>query len=123
GEEAAVADALAQGVAAPAGIDAARWSDALAVVAKAKQSPATSTVVFAPNAIDAAAQGEAAKAAANLAIAIRDAEAAHGLIVLPTDANVNGIADMGIAPGANGKSFPEIIAAAQAGEIRALIIH
>ena len=30
---------------------------------------------------------------------------------------------MGVAPAAGGKSFPEIIAAAQAGEIKALVIH
>ena len=123
GHEAAVANALAEGAAAPAGIDAAVWTKALAAVAKGKKSPATSTVVFAPNAIDAALQGETAKAAANIAIAIRGADAAGGLIVLPTDANVNGIADLGITPGANGKSFPEIIAAAQAGEIKGLIVH
>ena len=123
GHEAAVANALAEEAAAPEGIDAVLWAKAVAAVSKAKQSPATSTVLFAPNGVDAALQGETAKAAANLAIAIRGAEAASGLIVMPTDANVNGIADMGIAPGANGKSFPAIIAAAQAGEIKGLVIH
>ncbi|RLT44251.1 MAG: hypothetical protein DWI58_01400 [Chloroflexi bacterium] len=123
GHEATVANALAEGAAAPDGIDATQWANALAVVAKAQAAPASATVVFAPNPIDSALQGEAAKAAANLAIAVRGAEAASGLLVLPTDANVNGIVDMGVTPGAGGKSFPEIIAAAQAGEIKALVIH
>ena len=123
GQEAAVTNALAEGGAAPAGIDATQWAKALEVLAKAKAAPATSLVVFAPNTVDATLQGETAKAAANLAIAVRGADAATSLVVLPTGANANGIADMGIAPGANGKSFPEIIAAAQAGEIKALIVH
>ena len=42
---------------------------------------------------------------------------------LPTDANALGISDMGIAPGPQGKSFYEIVEAAQAGEIKALVIH
>ena len=123
GHEAAVAHALAQGETAPSGIDGAAWTRALAVVERARTSPATATVIFAPNAVDASLQGETAKAAANLAIAIRGEDAANGLLLLPTDANVNGIADMGVAPGANGKSFPEIIAAVRTGEIRAMVIH
>ena len=123
GHEATVAHALAEGGAAPAGIDPLAWAKATAAVGAAQASPATSVVVFAPNAVDAALQGETAKAAANLAIAIRGEDAANGLLVLPTDANVNGIADMGVAPGSGGRSFPEIIAAAQAGEIRGLLIH
>ena len=127
GHEAAVANALAEGGSgsgeAPAGIDPIAWTKATAAVSASQASPATSMVVFAPNAVNAALQGEAAKAAANLAIAMRGDDAAGGLLVLPTDANVNGIADMGITPGAGGKSFPEIIAAAQAGEIHGLVIH
>ncbi|MEX2446841.1 MAG: molybdopterin-dependent oxidoreductase, partial [Dehalococcoidia bacterium] len=123
GHEAAVADALAQGADAPEGIDAAQWQAALDAVAAAKEAPETAAVVFAPNAVDAALEGEAAKASANLAIAIAGEDAPHRLHVLPTDANVWGIMDMGIAPGPGGKSFPEIIEAAQAGEVHALVVH
>src|SRR5690606_18812448 len=42
---------------------------------------------------------------------------------LPTDANVLGITDMGVTPAVGGKSFPEIIEAAKAGQIKALLIH
>jgi predicted molibdopterin-dependent oxidoreductase YjgC len=42
---------------------------------------------------------------------------------LPTDANVLGITDMGVAPQQGGKSFPEIIEAAKAGQIKGIVIH
>jgi predicted molibdopterin-dependent oxidoreductase YjgC len=80
-------------------------------------------IVFAPDPIGAAAAGEAAKACANLAIALRGNEAAGIVHYLPTDANVLGITDMGVAPGANGYGFAEIIEAASAGTIKALLIH
>ena len=123
GHEAAVTNALAAGGPAPEGIDAAQWAKALAVLAKAKTAPTASMVVFAPNTVDATAQGEAAKAAANLAIAVAGAEAAQRLVVLPTGANANGIVDAHVAPGDGGKSFPEIIEAARTGAIKALIVH
>ena len=122
GLEAAALQGLADGGAAPVGVDASAWSRALDVVAKGKGAQAS--VVYAPNGADGPARaGAAAKAAVNLAIALRGAEAASGFHYLPTDANVLGIADMGIAPGAGGKSFPEIIEAAQRGEIKALVVH
>ena len=80
-------------------------------------------VVFAPNALSAEAAGEQARACANLAIAALGQRAPLGLHVLPTGANVLGLADMGVAPGDGGRSYPEIIAAAAAREIRALLIH
>ncbi len=124
GTEAAVVDALASGTAtAPAGIDAAQWTKALAAVEAAKSKADAFQVVFAPNRVDAALQGETAKAAANLAIAVRGNDAANGLHVLPTDANVNGIVDAGVVPGAAGKTFTEIIEAARSGEIHALVVH
>ncbi len=122
GQEAAALQALADGGAAPSGVDAAAWSRAIEVVTQGKGAQAS--VVYAPNGADGPARaGAGASAAANLAIALRGAEAASGFHYLPTDANVLGIADMGIAPGAGGKSFPEIIEAAQRGEIRALVVH
>ena len=122
GLEAAALQGLADGGAAPAGVDAASWARALDVVTRGKGVSAA--VVYAPNGADGAARaGAAATAAANLAIALRGAEAGAAFHYLPTDANVLGIADMGIAPGADGKSFPEIIEAAQRGEVKALVIH
>ncbi|MBM4410063.1 MAG: hypothetical protein FJ037_01820 [Chloroflexi bacterium] len=122
GQEAAALQGLADGGSAPAGVDAAAWARALNVVSRGKG--ASAAVVYAPNGADGAARaGAAATAAANLAIALRGAEAGSAFHYLPTDANVLGIADMGIAPGAGGKSFPEIIEAAQRGEVKALVIH
>jgi len=122
GQEAAALQGLADGGAAPAGVDTAAWTRALDVVARGKG--ASAAVVYAPNGADGAARaGGAATAAANLAIALRGNEAGSAFHYLPTDANVLGIADMGIIPGTGGKSFPEIIEAAQRGEVKALVIH
>ena len=89
--------------------------------ADAERSPFA--VVFAPSALSAEAAGEQARASANLAIAALGERAPLGLHELPTGANVLGLADMGVAPGDGGRSYPEIIAAARAGEVRALLIH
>ncbi len=86
-------------------------------------SEAGLAVVFAPPPAGIAAGAAVARAAANVAIAASGAGASNILHYLPTDANVLGITDMGIAPGPQGKSFYEIIEAARAGEIRALVIH
>ena len=128
GGEAETAQALAEAIAGGtpatvAGVDARRMAAAVAAVREGASGDGTFAVVFAPNAIGAAAAGEQARAAANLAIAARAEAAGEHLHYLATDANVNGISDMGVAPGPNGKSFPEIIAAAQAGEIKALVVH
>jgi predicted molibdopterin-dependent oxidoreductase YjgC len=127
GGEAEAAQALAEGRHnPPSGVNGAQWLRAVNALTEAKAKDAgehLASVVYAPNGVDGAYAGEAAKAAANLAIAVAGERAAHHLHYLPTDANVNGIADMGIAPGNGGMSFPEIIEAAQRGEIRALILH
>ena len=102
-------------------------ADALARAIETARAGATSdapfAVVFAPPPIGTEAAAGLARGAANLALAARGAEAASILHYLPTDANVLGITDMGITPGLGGKSFPEIIAAAKAGEVKALVIH
>ena len=123
GAQAAVVDALASGAGAPAGVEVTAWAAALAAVEAARAAADGFHVVFAPDAVDAALQGETAKAAANLAIAVRGADAANGLHVLPTDANVNGIVDAGVRPGPGGRGFAEIIEGARRGEVRALVVH
>ena len=80
-------------------------------------------MVFAPNAVGAELAAEQARACANLAIGARGDEAPANLHYLPTDANVLGISDMGLSPDEGGKSFPQIVEAVRAGEIRALLIH
>ena len=124
GQEASVAQALADGAAAPAGVDAAQWQAALATVNAAKaEAESRTTVIFAPEDHFGAYAGQVAAAAANLAIALRGDEAASNLVYLPSDANVRGVADAGIAPGNGGKSFAEIVAAAKSGEIKAILLH
>jgi len=80
-------------------------------------------IVFAPDASSSAAAADQARACANLAIAARGDEAASSLHYLPTDANVHGATDMGIAPGDSGRSFAQIIEAAKSREVRALVLH
>ncbi|MDA1061906.1 MAG: molybdopterin-dependent oxidoreductase [Chloroflexi bacterium] len=124
GQEAAVAQALADGAAAPAGVDAGQWEAAVATVNTAKANvESRATVIFAPEDHFGAYAGQVAAAAANLAIALRGDEAASNLVYLPTDANVRGVTDAGITPGNGGKSFAEIVAAAKSGEIEAILLH
>jgi predicted molibdopterin-dependent oxidoreductase YjgC len=80
-------------------------------------------VVFAPHPLGAADAGAQAAACATLAVALRGDEAAQVLHYLPTDANVLGVSDMGIAPGDGGLDFPGIIEAARAGRIRGLLVQ
>jgi predicted molibdopterin-dependent oxidoreductase YjgC len=75
-------------------------------------------VVYAPSAAYPEMAGEGAKAAANLAIASKGKAAAESLYVMPTDANVNGIRDMGVAPGNGGSD----LAAMLSGGVRALVV-
>ena len=132
GQEATAAQALAQALssdpalgppAVPAGVAAAALADAIETVRAGREAAGHFAVVFAPGALSAADAGEQARACANLALAARGEGAASSLHYLPTDANVLGIADMGIAPGAGGRAFPEIVRGARDGAIKALLIH
>ena len=149
GHEALTVQALAQALGAegaapaPEGVDPERLEQARTLLASRRPAaPSADTtnasqdadaagdaerspfaVVFAPSALSAEAAGEQARASANLAIAALGERAPLGLHELPTGANVLGLADMGVAPGDGGRSYPEIIAAARAGEVRALLIH
>ena len=128
GAEAATAQALADtGAAVPAGVDAASLEAARALLAERSadgdDGAPDCAIVFAPGALSAEAAGAQAAACTNLAVAALGERAAQGLHYLPTDANVLGISDMGVAPGEGGRSFPEIIEGARDGAIRALLIH
>ncbi len=115
-DEQALADAIAA-------LRAGREGEAADAAQDAADAGATFAVIFAPDPVGAEQAAECARACANLAIAARgDAAPAH-LHYLPTDANVLGVSDMGLTPAEGGKSFPEIVEAANAGEIRALLIH
>jgi NADH-quinone oxidoreductase subunit G len=75
-------------------------------------------VLYAPSAASSLMAGAGAAAAANLAIAVKGADAADSLHVLPIEANVNGVRDMGARPGPNGKGLREILS----GGVRALVV-
>ena len=134
GHEAAAVQALAQAAASnasqfgaavtAAGVDAGSLATAAEALKAARDNAEQGVaIVFAPNPVGAAAAREQARASANLAIAVRGNNAANVVHYLPTGANVLGITDMGVTPGANGKSFPEIIEGARNGSIKALVIH
>ena len=134
GHEAAAVQQLAQATAATAasfgaavsaqGVSAVSLEAATAALRSARENAEQCVaVVFAPRPVGAADAREAARAVANLAIALREDAAAGIVHYLPTDANVHGITDMGVVPGPNGLGFPEIIEAARSGAIKALVIH
>ncbi|MBI5949713.1 MAG: (2Fe-2S)-binding protein [Chloroflexi bacterium] len=91
------------------GLTAARLADAVAggqphdhATAEAagilRDAPRDGTlVVCAPNPVSAAIAGSMAGGAANLAVALFGNAASENLVVLPTEANVNGLLDVGVA--------------------------
>ena len=130
GQEAAAVQALAAAVADPSsapsevpGVDAEAMAKAVATVRTGTADDGAFEVVFAPDIASAARAGNGARAAANLSIAARGSEAAQHLHYLPTEANVLGLADVGVTPGDGGRSYSGIIEGAIAGDIKALIIH
>ena len=104
GGELATAVALAglldsnAGTADAAGIEMAQLEEAAAIIKGTGEGHLA--VVFAPSAGSSLLAGAGAAAAANIAIAAKGAAASESLYVMPTEANVNGIRDMGIVPGA-----------------------
>lgn len=77
------------------------FDGAAAIVAEAaaKGAEANVAIVFAPTHVNAWVQGETAKAAANLAIAVCGPERAPAsLYIMPTDVNVLGLRDLGVTP-------------------------
>jgi predicted molibdopterin-dependent oxidoreductase YjgC len=97
----------------------------------ARDEKKTVSIVYAPSPVDAAAAGNGARAAANLAIALRGDKAAESLYVLPTEANANGARDMGVDPergpgraalATPGMSFGQMMDAAIAGTLKAMVV-
>ncbi len=101
------------------------------ILQQAKDPEKRVSIVYAPLHADVAAAGNGARAAANLAIALRGERAAESLFVLPTEANVYGARDMGVdpevAPGRirvekPGMSFKEVLDGAERGTLKAMIV-
>ena len=129
GHEAAAAQALADGlVSSPSDVTGVGPETVAAGVATLRAAidgdDDNVAVIFAPTAGHGAARaGAEATAASNLAIAVHSSNAAQHLHYLPTDANVLGIADAGIAPGEHGSDFTSIIEGARDGSIKAIVLH
>ncbi|HXF51624.1 MAG TPA: molybdopterin-dependent oxidoreductase [Dehalococcoidia bacterium] len=106
--------------AAPA-VDVPELEKAAALLAQVASDPnADVRVLYAPNPVGADAAAEGARAAANLAMALRGADAPRCLVVLPTEANVNGMRDAGVEP-EGGLPFEEMIAAVERGALKAMV--
>ncbi len=130
GDEAATVDALAKGNAS-ASVVSGDVAAALAVLESARDEKKTVSIIYAPSSVDAAAAGNGARAAANLAIVLRGEKAAESLYILPTEANVNGARDMGVDPERGpgrvalvqpGMDFDAMLDAAIAGTLKAMIV-
>jgi predicted molibdopterin-dependent oxidoreductase YjgC len=130
GMEPRTVDALAKGT-APGALAAGDPSAASAILDLARDPAKRVSIVYAPSPVDMQAAGNGAAAAANLAIDLRGEDAAKSLYVLPTEANVNGARDMGVdplrgpggvAPAQPGMTFDEMIDAAIAGKLKAMIV-
>ena len=125
-------DALTQGPEAVAGIEAEALERAAAILREAATDREQEVaVVFAPNPSGVGLAAEAAKGACNIALLLRGREAARSTYLLPTEANVNGARDMGVAPDAGpgrapladpGLDCDAIIDSAASGTIKALVV-
>jgi predicted molibdopterin-dependent oxidoreductase YjgC len=73
-------------------------------------------VIYAASPASPLLAGAGAAAAANLAIAAKGADAAECLHVLPGEANVNGIRDMGVVPGAGAAGIASVKALVVVGD-------
>jgi predicted molibdopterin-dependent oxidoreductase YjgC/predicted flap endonuclease-1-like 5' DNA nuclease len=97
------ADAGAEGATAAAiasalGGSPATSDDVAAAVSILKDAPKdNSLVICAPNPVSAAIAGAMSGGAANLAIALFGSDASNNLVVLPPEANVHGLLDVGVA--------------------------
>lgn len=100
-----------------AGVNQEDLVKAVAILGDAAASDDGLAIIFAPNSLSAGLGGETTKAAANLAVLCRGEAAAACLHVLPSEANVNGIIDMGATPGPGGKTINAMLN----GGVRAIV--
>ena len=123
GSKADGVEAVLEGPSEAPGVDQADLERAAEILRSAGDGKLA--VVFAPSPAAPATAAEAAKACANLAILCTGApaspvgrRAAECLIYLPAEANVNGMRDMGVRPGAGGQDVTAMLA----GGVRALVV-
>jgi formate dehydrogenase major subunit len=110
---------------APAEVGGVRADDlarASAVLKRAALGEGRVAVVYAPNPASPRLAGLGALGAANLALLCSGERAPEDLHVLPAEANVNGIRDMGVRAGGSGLSTDGMLAAAREGRLAALVV-
>lgn len=98
------------------GVDAAALARAAEILTTAGEGKLA--IVVAPSPASPSIAHEATKAAANLAILTKGAEAAASLHILEATGNAVGVSDMGATPGTGGKTVTEMLA----GGVKALVI-
>lgn len=94
-----------------------------AVATLARRRGGAVAVVVAPSRANAAQAAAQVRAAANLALILAGPDAAPAALhVLPPEANSVGLRDLGIAPGENGLGIAQMLDAARAGSLKALLV-
>ena len=94
-----------------------------AVATLARRRGGAVAVVVAPSRANAAQAAAQVRAAANLAVILAGPDAAPAALhVLPPEANSVGLRDLGIAPGENGLGIAQMLDAARAGQLKALLV-
>lgn len=94
-----------------------------AVAALARRRGGAVAVVVAPSRANTAQAAAQVRAAANLALILAGPDAAPAALhVLPPEANSVGLRDLGIAPGENGLGIAQMLDAARAGSLKALLV-
>ncbi|HXH23585.1 MAG TPA: molybdopterin-dependent oxidoreductase [Dehalococcoidia bacterium] len=111
------ADIASSGPAEAPGVSTEDLAKASSILQRAAHSDMPLAIVYAPNPASVAAAAETARAVANLAVLCRRDNAAESLIVLPVEANVNGIRDMGAVPGAGGLALDRMLR-----EVKGLVV-
>jgi predicted molibdopterin-dependent oxidoreductase YjgC len=91
-------DAAANSPSEAPGVPAEDLGKASSILQRAAHSEGSLAIVYAPNPASPSMAAEAARAVANLAILCRGDRAPESLYVMPVEANVNGIRDMGVRP-------------------------
>jgi predicted molibdopterin-dependent oxidoreductase YjgC len=131
GETATVLDALASVDGEATVLVEGDLAAARNILDAARDPSKTVTIIHAPNPVDRASAAATASAVARLAVALRGDKAGESLLLLPTEANVNGALDMGVdpdrAPGGApaseaGLDFDRMIDAAIAGSLQAMVV-
>jgi predicted molibdopterin-dependent oxidoreductase YjgC len=104
----------ASGPAESPGVSTEDMAKASSILQRAAHSDAPLAIVYAPNPASVSAAGEAARVVANLAILCRGDKAAESLFVMPVEANVHGIRDVGVVPGSGGLNSDRMLREAKA---------